>query len=152
MRRSRKIILISLLAIVVLAGSIGGVALAVENGDESGPKARCGAFLEKVCDNYEDITGASINCTALKEAFAEAGNQMRAEIQQNHPEMDPEAMQEAMKERLQERYEAGEITQEQYEKMMERIESMPDDAPFKFGFRGHFGPRGGGPPCEPAEE
>ena len=37
MRRSRKIILIALLGIVVLAGSIGGVALAQTEGEESQP-------------------------------------------------------------------------------------------------------------------
>ena len=81
MRRSRKIMLVVLLGILVVAGSIGGVVLAQTDGEESPPEPRCGAFLDKVCDNYEGITGASINCTALKEAFAQAGNQLRDEAQ-----------------------------------------------------------------------
>jgi len=53
MRRSRKLILIALLGIVVLAGSIGSVALANTGGEEeSQPEARFGAFLEKVCEIY----------------------------------------------------------------------------------------------------
>ena len=145
MRRSRKIILAALLGIVVLFGSIGGVACAqTEDGDDSPHKARCGAFLEKVYNIYNDANpDAPIDLGELEAAFNTAREQMRAEIQQNRPEIDPEAMKEAMKERLQQAYDDGKITQEQYEKMMERIESMPDDAPFKFGFRGHGRPGGG---------
>ena len=53
MRRSKKFILIALLTIVVLAGSIGGVALAqAGNEEDSPPNPPHGAFLEKVCEIY----------------------------------------------------------------------------------------------------
>jgi hypothetical protein len=153
MRRSRKLILIALLGIVVLAGSIGGVALANTGGEEeSQPEARFGAFLEKVCEIYnantdpEDIY-PDIDCEALKEAFAEARSQMRPEGMPNRGEMDPEAM----LERLENLHNQGKISDEQYAKMTERIESMPDNLP-GFGLRGSHGFRGFhrfGGPCAP---
>ena len=75
MWRSKKFIIIALLTIVVLGGSIGGVALAnTGNGGDTQPAApRCGAFLDEVCKIYnEDNPGATIDCDALKAAFVEA--------------------------------------------------------------------------------
>jgi len=151
MRRSRKIILISLLAIVVLAGSIGGVVMAADNGDDSQPKARHEAMLDKVCEIYNANTDPDIDCEALKAAFAEAGQQMGPEALRNRPEMDPEAMQEAMQERLQALYDDGKITEEQFNRKTEWMESMPDKLS-GFGFRGHHpGFRSFGGPCAPQE-
>jgi hypothetical protein len=148
MRRSRKIILAAVLGVVLLFGSIGGVALAqTENGDDGQPKARFQEFLKDVCDFYNEANpDAPVDCAELEAAFNAAREQRCAEIQQNRPEIDPEAMKETLLERLEERYAAGDITQEQYEKMKERIESMPDDAPFRFGLRGKGGFRGFGGP------
>ena len=153
MLRSKKFIIIALLTIVVLAGSIGGVVFAnTGNGEESGPGARDGVFLEKVCESYNTANPeAPIDCEALKAAFADARSQMRPEGLPDRPQMDPEAMREAMQERLQALLDEGKITQEQFEKMQERRDSMPDNLP-RFGFRGHSFPRFFGPPCEPAEE
>jgi hypothetical protein len=167
MRRSRKIILISLLAVVVLAGSIGGIALAQTDEDDSPSEARCGAFLEKVCDYYNGIANQDpdddvepINCDTLKEAFAEAGNQLRDEA----------------RERFHQRLLDEGITQEQIEQFKEWMEARPDfqseefkawleakpDVPFPFGpkNRGGLKPFGGpgggfrgfGGPCLPPTE
>lgn len=139
MRRSRRIILAALLAVVVLAGTIGGVALAQTGDEDNGQhKARFGGFLEKVCNIYNEANPeAPIDLEELEAAFGTAREQACAEIQQKRSEIDPEAMRETLRERIQERYEAGEITQEQYEKAMERLDSMPEDAPLRFGMRGH---------------
>ena len=148
MWRSKKFIVIGVLAIVVLAGSIGGVALA-----NAEPEARHGVLLDEVCAIYNanpDRPG-DIDCDVLKDAFAEArSSQMCHEGMPNRGEMDPEAMQETMLERLEALHDQGKITDDQYENMKTRMESMPDDMP-RFGFRGHGFPRFFGPPCEPAE-
>ena len=154
MWRSKKFIVIALLAVVVLVGSIGGIVFAqTENGDDSQPEARYGALLEKVCEiyNVNPDRPSDIDCDVLKDAFAEAGSQMCPEGMPNGGEMDPEAMQETMLERLEALHYQDKITDDQYENMKARIESMPDDAPIRFGFRGHGFPRFFGPPCEPAE-
>jgi len=163
MKRSRKFILIGLLVVVVLAGSIGGVALAyTEDGDDSSPGARHEAMLESVCEIYEENTGVAIDPQKLENAFTQARSEMREAALENGDRMRPEGMlkfremdPETMQDRLQNLFDEGKITQEQYEKKMEWMESMPDDAPFRFGFRG-FGmhsdrfPRRGGP-CFPQD-
>jgi hypothetical protein len=148
MRRSKKLIIIAVLATVVLAGSIGGVALAqTGNGDDCGPKAKFGELFGRVCEIYEQETGVAIDQEALKDAFTQAQGEMRPEDRQDGRTIDPEAMQD----RLQELLEQGEITQEQFDKMKARMESMPDDLP-GFGFHGHCGfPGMGGAPFGPAE-
>ena len=83
MRRSRKLIIAAALAAVVLAGSIGGVVLAAENGDEDGPAAKFGAFIDKVIANYEGKGYKIESPEALKEAFTEA----RTEMAKNRMEM-----------------------------------------------------------------
>ncbi|MFC1902073.1 hypothetical protein ACFLX3_04020 [Chloroflexota bacterium] len=148
MWRSKKFIFIALLSIVVLAGGIGGVALA-NSGDEeeTEPGFRHGALVEKVCENYNAANPeAPVNCTALEAAFTETWSQMRPEGMPDRPEMNPEAMQE----RCQELLDEGKITQEQFDRMTSRLEAMPDKMP-GFGFRSHGFPRFFGPPCEPAE-
>ena len=157
MRRSRKFILIAVLAIVVLGGSLGGVALA-QTDEDTTPKFQRGAFLEKVCEIYNANTDPDIDYEALQAAFDEARSQMHPEGMPERPKMDPEAMKEAMQERLENLYNQGKLSDEQYAEMKERLESMPDDAPF--GPRGHFGGfdgsgepggwfRGFGEPCAP---
>ena len=84
MWRSKKLIIVAVLAAVMLAGSISGVALAqTENGDDSQPGARFGALLEKVCAIYNanpDRT-SDIDCDLLEAAFADARSQMPDECQ-----------------------------------------------------------------------
>jgi len=164
MRRSKKIILISLLSLVVLAGSIGGVALAQTDDEESQPEPRCGALLDKVCVIYNENTDPDIDCDALKAAFAEAGNQLRDEA----------------RDRFHQRLLDEGITQEQIDQFEAWLESRPDfpteefktwmeakpDVPFPFGpknrggikpFGGFGGPGGefhrfGGPCLPPTTE
>ena len=145
MRRSKKLIIVAVLAAVVLAGSIGGVVLAVDNEDNSEPGVRCWALMDRVCEIYAQNTGVAIDSEALEGAFTQARNELRPEGMPNRGEIDPEALQN----HLQDLFDQGKITEEQYKNMKERMESMPDNLP-GFGFRGHGGFRGFGGPCLPS--
>ena len=150
MWRSKKFVLLALLAAVLLVGSIGGVAFAqTENGDESQPKARSGALLDKVCEIYNANPDrpSDIDCDILKAAFAQARSEMRPEAMKNRFEMRPEAMQN----RLQNLIDEGKITQEQIDALKEWREARPDLLPDGLGFKGRGGFRGMGEPCVPPE-
>lgn len=175
MWRSKKFIIFTVLAAVLLVGSIGGIALAADNGDDNQPKAQCGALLDRVCEIYQQNTGATINKEALKGAFAQAASEMRPELPKNRPMIGPEAMQNRLNSLVSE----GKITQEQADALQKWWDSKPDaqfefgpqgqineeqanalkvwrdarpDVPFGFDFPGHGKFRGmGGPPCTQAE-
>ncbi len=150
MRRSKKFIFMALLAIVVLAGSIGGVVMAAENGDDSQPKPRYGAMLDKVCEIYEENTGVAIDVQELQTAFVQAGSELMAEAREN------------FRQRL---IDEGKVTQEQLDEFDAWLESKPD-VPFPFGPKNHGGirpfggfgrfgggfPRWGGPCLPPTTE
>ena len=156
MFRGKKLILVLALAAVVLVGSIGGVVLAAGDEDCDRPGPRHEAIMERVCEIYEENTGVAINCTALKGAFSQAQGEMfpkdRADCGRmlpkdwpNRGEIDPEAMQD----RLQDLLDQGKITQEQFDRMKTRMESMSDNLS-GFGFRGMGGrPHFGFPPAPP---
>ena len=145
MWRSKKFILVAVLAAVLLIGSIGGVAFAASNGYDSQPnKARYGALLDKVCEIYQQKTGVTIDKEALKDAFAQAGSEMRPQAPPNRPEKGPEAMQD----RLQNLVDQGKITQEQAGAFQKWWDARPD-APLGFGFPGLGGFHGKGGPCAP---
>jgi hypothetical protein len=159
MLRRKKFILIALLAIVVLAGSIGGVAFAqTEDEDDSQPEPRCGALLDEVCDYYNEIANQDpnddiepIDCDILKEAFTEAGKGMMGEFRNKLGEF-----RNKFRHRL---FDQDEMTQEQIDEweawlesrpdfptdeFKEWLESRPDDIPFAPGLRGPFGHRSSG--------
>ena len=142
MRRSKKLIIAAVLAGVLLFGSLGGVALA-QGDDGGGLKARFGDFITTVCDKYDEYADTPIDREALQMALDE----VRPRMPEGRPEMDPEAIAEHLDALLDE----GKITQEQYDRMIERWESMPDDVPKGSGFHGRGGPRGFWGPCAPAE-
>jgi len=133
MWRSKKFILIAVLATVVLIGSIGGVVFAqTEDGDGNQPEAGHVAILDRICEIYEASTGTSLDPQALKDAFTQAHSEMLPEGRPEGRAFDPEARLGHLQDLLDE----GKITQEQYDRMKERMESMPDRLP-GFGFRGH---------------
>jgi hypothetical protein len=149
MRRSKKLIIVAVLVAVVLAGSIGGIVLAADNGDDNGPEARFEAFIDNVIANYEEKGYTIESPEALKEAFAEARDEMaknmmerRASAMENCPKAGPEAM----KERLDRMAAEGIITEEQAAEFQEWLSDMPEGVPFGPGFRGpgpfpgRFGP------------
>jgi len=141
MWRSKKFILAAVLATVLLAGSIGGIVLAANNGEDSEAETKYEELIDKVCEIYEQNTDVAIDSEALKDAFAQAQNEMRAEAMQNH---------------LQNLVAQGEITQDEADEYLEWWESKPDvPAGFGFGGRGGFRamgcPRGFGGPWCPTE-
>jgi len=79
MWRSKKFIIGTVLTVVLLLGSIGGVVLAADNGNDSGPKAKFGELVDKVCEIYKDNTGDELNLEALKDAFTQARSEMQVE-------------------------------------------------------------------------
>ena len=132
MWRSKKLIVGVVLAAVLLAGSMGGVALAqTENGDDSQPETLLARVAEKL----------GINQQELEDAFAQAKSEMQTEAMQN---------------RLQDMIDQGVITQEEADQYQEWCQARPD-VPAGFGFKGHGGfrcrgePRGFGKLCAPAE-
>jgi len=139
MWRSKKLIVGVVLAAALLFGSLGGVVLAADNGDDSQPGALFGALWDKVCAIYEEKTGDTLDQEALKDSFVQARSEMRAEALQN---------------RLQSLVDEGQITQEQADEYLEWQQSRPDVS-VQFGFRGHGGfrgmggMRGFGVPCVP---
>jgi len=144
MWRRKKWVIVAVLAAVILVGSISGIVLAADNDDDSQPRAPFEALLGRVCEIYQANTGDDIDPEALETAFAQARSEMCPAGMPNRGEMDPEALQNHLEDLRNE----GKITEEQYEKMKDRIESMPDNLP-GFGFRGHGGFRGFGGPCLP---
>jgi len=110
MWQHKKLILMATLAIVVLAGTIGGVALAQDD-DTSQGTDRQGALLEKVGTIYEQNTGVALDLDQLRTAFTQAQREMREEAMQN---------------RLQTLVEEGTITQEQADEYLTWWQSRPD--------------------------
>ena len=141
MWRRKKFIMVAVLAAVVLVGSIGGVVLAADNGEDSQPEAKCGAWLDRVREIYEQNTGVVIDQEALEDAIAQARSEMHTE---------------ALQIRLQSLVDQGKITQEQADEYLKWQEARPD-VPAGFGFKGHGGfrgmggMRGFGGPCAPTE-
>jgi len=145
MWRSKKFVVIGLLAIVVLAGSIGGVALAQSGeGEDDSPQVRHEAMLDRVCEIYNEANpDATIDPDALKDAFAQAGEEQLAEAKAKMAEA-----REAFRQKL---IDEGKVTQEQLDEFDAWIESRPD-VTIPFGFEGRdsmprlggFGGPGGG--------
>jgi hypothetical protein len=172
MWRSKKFIFIVLAAVLLVGGTIGGVAIAQAD-DQTSSANQTGktALLDKVAEIYEKNTGDPINADELQKAFVEAGQALKDEALDNY---------------LQKLVDDEKITQEQADQyrawLAERptfptdefkqwMESRPDipglfgqdsrlgNVPFggmqrgpgKFGegFRGMFGGRFGGGWCAP---
>ncbi|MFC2016949.1 hypothetical protein ACFLUD_00865 [Chloroflexota bacterium] len=142
MWRSKKLIIGVVLAAVLLAGSIGGVALAADNGDDSQPEARYGALLDRVCEIYQEKTGVAIDQEALKDAFAQIQGEIREAALESH---------------LQYLVDEGQITQDEADEYQIWLESRPDVLigpgmhGFGGGMRGMGGMRGFGGLCAPTE-
>ena len=141
MWRSKKLIIGAVLAAVIVAGSIGGVVVAADNGDDSQPEAKYEALLNRVCEIYQEKTGVAIDSQVLKDSFDQAQNELRIDALKNH---------------LQNLVEQDKITQQQADDYLEWQQARPD-VPFGFGhgvfrvkgrMRGFGGP---GHPCPPAE-
>jgi outer membrane murein-binding lipoprotein Lpp len=140
MWRSKKFIIGAVLAVVLIAGSIGGVALAADNGaSDNQTGTSFGALWDKVGTIYEQKTGVALDQEALKESIAQAQTELRTE---------------ALQSRLQELVGQGKMSQEQADQYLKWWQAKPDISP-GFGFkgfdrfRGMGGMRGFGFPCPP---
>ncbi len=125
MWRSKKFIVVALLAAVVLAGSIGGVALA-----RTGSGNPAGVLLaQNVSENVsqrdvlftrvaEILVGKGIDITSeqLEDAFAQAQSEMRDEALDSY---------------LQNLVDEGKITQEEADQYKAWWQSRPDMEPFR---------------------
>lgn len=116
MWRSKKLIIGVVLAGVLLFGSLGGIALAQENGDDSQPQT----LLDRVTKILVD-DGINITSEQLQDAFTQARSDMRTEALQN---------------RLQALVEQGRITQEQADEYFQWQQDRPDIS-FGSDFYGH---------------
>jgi hypothetical protein len=116
MWKSRKFIALVVVVAVILVGSVAGVVYAQENGDEEEVSPRI-ALLERVADKL------GIDAQQLKDAFAEAIDEMQAEI---HVQW------------LEKAVEEGLITEEDAAAYSEWWSARPD---VDFGLGG-LGPRG----------
>jgi len=134
-RFKKKPLMITLVAIAATVGITTGLVFAQdENEDVAQPGAQHEALLEKVCEIYEDNTGVAIEPEALKDAFAQAQDEMMAE---------------AMESYLDKLVEEGVITQEEADKLKEWWEarpeiSLPGRPMLRGGPGGRFGPGPGG--------
>ena len=142
--KGKRWIIAALLAAVLVAGSIGGVVLAAEDGDngevEAETEAECETIFERVANILAE-DGVDVTAEQLKDAFQEVRIQMQTE---------------ALQRRLQALVEKGRIEQGDADAFLEWWSERPD-VPFGFGLRG-LGRFGGerkvwrfGAPCVPAE-
>ena len=79
MKQHKKILLAILLGMVVLAGSIGGIVLASDEGEEDSTLPESVSFIDRVLSIYYEKTGIAIDKEALQEALTQASEEMRAE-------------------------------------------------------------------------
>jgi hypothetical protein len=121
MRRSRKILLIVVLAVLVIGGTLGGVAIA--NADEQNTTttttiatsnqtdSRLSALFDKVAEIYQNNTGVAIDSQELAKAFKQAGEATLSDRLSSY---------------LDKLVQQGKITQEQADQFKQWWNSKPD--------------------------
>ena len=138
MWRSKKFIIGLLAVVLLISASLGGVALAQENEEDSQPAATLDDIWDKVATILQD-EGVNITSEQLQDAVAKAREQMRTEALENF---------------LNKLVEEDKITQDEADQYLEWWLAKPDVS-FGYGFRGHGsfrvmgGVRGWGGPCLP---
>lgn len=171
MKGHKKILLIAILAVAVMAGSIGGAVLASDENEDDNAQPEFGNFIERVLEIYQEKTGTIVDKGALKESLEQAREEMPGEqprLRFHHRLFDDNLTQE-QREQIEAWLEARpEFPTDKFEEWMksrpgivseefkewlesrpdidsgefeEWIESMPEDIPFDFGARCKFGPR-----------
>jgi len=144
MWRSKKLIVIAVLAAVVLVGTIGGIALAQEDGEVNGDNSQPQTLLARVA------TILGIDQQELEDAFVQAKSELRNEALDSY---------------LQNLVDEGKITQEEADQYKAWWQAKPDMEPFRqqleqwkqdrpdmpenFGLRGMPRMRSFGGPCFP---
>ncbi len=143
--KMKRPLVIALIATVATIGITAGVVFAQDDENTPPPpEAQQVALLDRVVEIYEENTGVTLDTQALKDAFIQAGEEMRTE---------------ALDSRLQALIEQGKITQEQADQFRSWWQAKPDTLPerpfFRGGLGGRFGPGPGmgfpGRLCLPGE-
>lgn len=133
MKKSKKFVIALALGAAILAGSLGGVVLAADNGDEIKSTTKTEILLDKVATNYFGLTGEELDIEALQNAFGQARDDLRAE---------------ALQDRLDNLVAEGVITQEEADEWSSWWDLKPDIS-VGFGMRGHGRFLGMGGSCGP---
>lgn len=114
MWRSKKFIIIAVLTVLVLGGTLGGVAIAQaddqNNNTTPTATANVSSYLDKVAEIYKNNTGVTIDPQELQKAITEARQTIRDEALTNY---------------LQKLVSEGKITQEQADQFMTWWDSKP---------------------------
>jgi hypothetical protein len=86
MWRSKKFIIIAVLVVLVVGGTVGGVAIAQANdeGNNTTQTANVTSFLDKVAEIYQENTGVVINADELQKAMTEATQAIKDEALDNY--------------------------------------------------------------------
>jgi hypothetical protein len=79
MRKHKKVILITLVTVVVLAATLGVVAFA--QADDQGTQTVKDTLFERVAQDYQANTGNAIDAAKLQEAFTQAQKELATEAQ-----------------------------------------------------------------------
>jgi hypothetical protein len=109
MRLKKKFLIIGVLCVVVVAGVLGGFAIASANdGDSAGT-----TLMAKVAEIYQKNTGTAIDAQQLEKAFTEAGSSLQLEMRDQM---------------LQKLVDDGKITQEQADAWKTWLDARPDKA------------------------
>jgi hypothetical protein len=122
MWRSKKFIIIAILAALVLGGTLGGVAIAQADDQNNSPTPTANAtanvttFLEKVAEIYKNNTGVTIDPQQLQQAITEARQAIQSEALDNY---------------LQKLVADGKITQEQADQFKAWLAARPSLDEFK---------------------
>ena len=111
MWKSKKTLLLIILGIILVAGTLGGFAVASADDEETAtpPAVRAG-ILERVAEIYERNTGTAIDAAELQKAFKEARDETRADIHERF---------------LQKLVDEGIITQEQADEFRAWLDARP---------------------------
>jgi hypothetical protein len=143
MKRGKKIALIAIIVVVALAGTIGGVALA-QSGDEEAtttPETARFAYLERVCEIYQEKTGVAIDADTLKDSLCQAGDEQREQVRNQFQQrlIDEGILTEEQLTKIEEWLQAKpDVLTEEFK---EWVQSRPDDLPGRLGFINEHGNR-----------
>ena len=134
MKRRTKVLLVIVAGLLLIGGIFGATAVFADNGatTSSNSTTPTADLLQKIADNYQAITGETLNTDALQQAFQQA----QAQVQQDQ-----------VKSFLDKLVAKGVITQNQEDQYLSWLSARPDVPQLNGngGFLGRmFGPRGFG--------
>lgn len=125
MGRKKKFIIVGLLVLVVLGGTLGGIAIAQANDqstNQTNATSQLSTLLDKVASIYQQNTGVAIDSQELAKAFTQAQKEMRSTALDNY---------------LNNLVTKGIITQDQANQFKTWLDSKPN-IPIGPGFKGGF--------------